>query len=147
MSAWQVRLGGHFGVCLSRPNRAALGDQKCFLRTPYCGGLAPGPTRANWARGRTYNVLFQQNLNHWNPAPAGPIGYISLLLSSTPNVSTSWVEVGRVQDFPGRDMVSQTNFTVPVTVPASLALGAAVLGLQVLSTSSLLLVLHVLAVR
>jgi hypothetical protein len=60
--------------------------------------------------------LFQQNLNHWVPTKQG---FMELALSkdASPSKPDDWRLLATVGDWPGYEMVRQTNFSVGVVIP------------------------------
>lgn len=110
-------------ICiLDPPQRGALnvsdpGDDSCYRRTPYCGGIPAGPVSATYYPGQEIAVMFQQNLNHWYPQKPG---YFDLAISYNAIVNpinATWITLARMPDFPAHDMVWQTNFTFLAHLP------------------------------
>jgi hypothetical protein len=66
--------------------------------------------------GEGYNVIFQQNLNHYNP---GWPGYLDVAYSTIPNPTSddNFTMLAVVPDFWAHLQAAQTNFSVPVLVP------------------------------
>jgi len=62
------------------------------------------------------HILFQQNLNHWTPPKQG---FMELAMSkdASPSAPDDWRVLATVPDWPGYEMVRQTNFTMGVLVP------------------------------
>jgi len=88
------------------------GDDSCYRRT-LCGGVAFDGRLTRFLAGQSISVLIQQNLNHWYPPEPG---FLDVSVSSDPNKDV-WLVLATIDDFPGFDMVTQTNFTIPVTLP------------------------------
>eukprot|EP01012_Entosiphon_sulcatum_P004942 TRINITY_DN1207_c0_g1_i1.p1 TRINITY_DN1207_c0_g1~~TRINITY_DN1207_c0_g1_i1.p1 ORF type:complete len:358 (-),score=29.90 TRINITY_DN1207_c0_g1_i1:18-1091(-) len=90
------------------------GSSPCYRRVPQCGGMPPETPKVSYAAGSTVQLLFQQNLNHWNG------GHLDIAISYDPNsendadFSVLWT----AQDYPAHDQVTQTNFTAAVVLPA-----------------------------
>jgi len=120
-------------VCLLEPHqRGALSvaqpaDDSCFRRSPDCGNIPPGPPTATYPAGRPIHIQFQQNLNHWSQDSPG---YIDISVSY--DQEKTWQILKSLDDYPGNDMVMQTNFSVPVVFPQE-ADGPAVLRVRYVS--------------
>ena len=121
-----VGVEGH--ICLFHPVQrgdpvpTALdpGDPLCYRRTPYCGGIPvpkDGPPSANtFLAGTEAELSFQQNLNHfWVENPGSLDVAVSYDLNPTDD---SWVVLLALNDYAPNDMVTQTNFTPKVRIPA-----------------------------
>jgi len=116
-----MMIEGHICI-LDPPQRSPLsismpGDDTCFRRTPYCGGIAPQAPVVSYKAGSTQMITFQQNLNHWYDKKPG---YIDLAISydaiSNPS-NPFWSTLGGLGDIPAHDMVTQTNFSLKVAIP------------------------------
>lgn len=111
-------------ICiLDPPQRGGLdvsdpGDNSCYRRTDYCGGVPAAAPTVSYYPGQYVNVVFQQNLNHWYPEKPG---YFDLAISynavSQPQNATWTTIAGPMTDFPAHDMVWQTNFTFYAKMP------------------------------
>jgi hypothetical protein len=67
--------------------------------------------------GQEVDFLVQQNLNHWYPQNPGSF---DISYSTTPEAGEdTWQVLASWGDFPAFDMVSQTNFTIRVTLPST----------------------------
>ena len=119
-------------ICIIEPHqRGAMNvsgpaDHSCTRRYPNCGGMPRGAPTATYAAGVPSRVHFQQNLNHWNQDKPG---HFDLAVSY--DHEASWELLKEFGDFPGNDMVQQTNFTFDVAFPR--ASPAAVLRLRYIS--------------
>jgi len=110
----------HF--CLVSPKQrgelalAEAGEPACYRRTPYCGGVEPGPPTATYKAGALTSITFQQNLNHWYNANPG---YMDIAIASGNNpANDAFTVLHTIPDFFGIEMVQQNNFTVQVRMPA-----------------------------
>jgi hypothetical protein len=96
------------------------GEDLCYRRTPYCGGVAlpaAAPAQNVFVAGAPATLLFQQNLNHfWEKFPGSLDVSVSYDLNPT---DSSWQVLLTLDDFAGNDMVTQTNFTPTVLIPAT----------------------------
>eukprot|EP01132_Coremiostelium_polycephalum_P008343 gene8343-10248_t len=106
-------------ICLiSPPQRGGFsisepGDNSCFNIQLPCGKTTQGAPALTVKGLSTIDVTFQQNYNHWwGPAPGAM--YVEISYDGTNFVQLS----NPIDDFIGYDMVTQTNFTVPVTIPS-----------------------------
>jgi hypothetical protein len=116
-------LAGALGhVCILHPKQRGKlsidmpGDDSCYRRTDYCGGVPIEKPAHQFLAGSYAHILFQQNLNHWVPAKQG---FMELALSkdSSPSQPDDWRLLTTVPDWPGYEMVRQTNFSVEVVIP------------------------------
>lgn len=81
--------------------------------------------------GTALPVTFQQNLNHWHaPKP----GFFDVSIAYTANPSAGdFVTLHTLDDYPAQDMVTQTNFTFNVQLPAGKTADHAILQLRYVS--------------
>ncbi|KNC51365.1 uncharacterized protein AMSG_07381 [Thecamonas trahens ATCC 50062] len=120
---------GH--ICALHPvqrggaNVSIPGDPSCYKRTAPCGATSHGPPSATYAPGSIVEVNFQQALNHWYYEKPGHLD-VAIASGNSPSDSAFTV-IGTLPDFPAHDQVWQTNFTMSVTIPASMSPGAAVM--------------------
>ena len=75
----------HCHFCLLSPRQrgglsiAHAGEDACYRRTPYCGGVSPSQPSASFEAGARVPITFQQNLNHWyQPDP----GFMDVSIAS-----------------------------------------------------------------
>lgn len=114
-----VFVTGH--ICILSPrqrgplNVSIPGAPECYRRTAYCGGIPAAEPLTAYAAGGPASILFQQNLNHWNGHRPGFFD-VALSYEADPQDS-DWISLARQEDFPGFDMLVQTNFSLPVTMP------------------------------
>eukprot|EP01061_Rhynchopus_euleeides_P013480 TRINITY_DN2353_c0_g1_i1.p1 TRINITY_DN2353_c0_g1~~TRINITY_DN2353_c0_g1_i1.p1 ORF type:complete len:347 (+),score=92.44 TRINITY_DN2353_c0_g1_i1:50-1090(+) len=119
-------------ICIIEPHqRGAMNitgpaDHTCTRRYPSCGGMPAGAPTATYVANVPSRVHFQQNLNHWNQDKPG---HFDLAVSY--DSEATWELLKEFGDFPGNDMVQQTNFTFEVAFPRAAA--AAVLRLRYIS--------------
>ena len=93
-------------------NISGPADHTCFRRFPNCGGETKGAPSMKYVANHPSRVHVQQNLNHWNKDKPGHLDLsVSYDAEATWEVLTTW------GDFPGNDMVQQTNFTFEVVFP------------------------------
>ena len=111
---------GH--ICLLNPrqrgklNVSTPGDDSCYRRTSYCGAVPLASPLTTFAAGETISLSLQQNLNHFFPARPG---FLDVAVSYALDPSESdWISLASWPDAPAFDMVSQTTFSIPVTLPA-----------------------------
>jgi len=113
---------GH--VCiLHPPQRGKLsigmpGDDSCYRRTDYCGGVPIEKPSHQYIAGSFAHILFQQNLNHWVPSKQGFME-LSMSKNDSPSQPDDWRVLTTVPDWPGYEMVRQTNFSVGVIIPST----------------------------
>ena len=108
-------------VCLLHPlqrggaNVTDAGDNSCF--EPNACTQPSGPPSAVLVAGEGHHVLFQQNLNHYNP---GYPGYLDVSIATLAGSQVgNWTVLARVPDYWAHLQAKQTNFTVPVQLPAT----------------------------
>lgn len=110
-------------VCILHPKQRGKlsigmpGDNSCYRRTDYCGGVPIETPSHQYLAGSYARILFQQNLNHWTQKKQG---FMELSLSKDNNPSTpdDWRVLTTLPDWPGYEMVRQTNFSVGVVIPS-----------------------------
>jgi hypothetical protein len=112
--ALAIALGPVFAhICiLSPPQRGPLsvfmpGDNSCYRRTPFCGGVNQTSPGTTLLAGSTTVIKVQQNLNHFTPSNQG-FFVLAVIYNSNPS---RWTILDMWDDFPAWDMVSQVNFT------------------------------------
>uniref|UniRef100_A0A6B2L247 Uncharacterized protein n=1 Tax=Arcella intermedia TaxID=1963864 RepID=A0A6B2L247_9EUKA len=110
---WPQQRGGGWD-----PSGAMPGDDLCFEPTAPCGkkAIPSAPTDILYA-GTTVYINFQQNLNHYNPGWPGYLDVSYAVGSSLPN-DDPFVVLDRIPDYWSHAQSSQTNFSVPVLIPA-----------------------------
>lgn len=109
-------------ICLINPvqragyNVSGPGMMACFRPDGPCGkGIPAEQPRVTLTGGRGFSVLLQQNLNHYNP---GHAGFIDVAYAQGPNPQSSdFIPLATVPDFWPWMQASQTNFSIPVSVP------------------------------
>jgi hypothetical protein len=109
-------------VCIMDPHQrgnmsiSEPGDGSCFLRTPFCGDVPPQNPSVNYTAGSVISFNFQQNLNHWYPENPG---FFDVSISYVPMNPTAanWTVLMTIPDFAAHDMVTQTNFSLDLTLP------------------------------
>ncbi|EGC29539.1 hypothetical protein DICPUDRAFT_95923 [Dictyostelium purpureum] len=90
------------------------GDNACFRVRGNCGNVTSGAPVAIYNAGSTINVFFQQNYNHWyaeNP------GFLDISISYDGDNGDFTLLSPQIDDYNAWDMVTQTNYTVPVSLP------------------------------
>jgi len=113
-------VNGH--LCLITPPQrgnlsiAVPGDSACFRRIGPCGINDAATPSIVWTAGTKAEVHFQQNLNHWWAQSPGYLD-VSISLQASDLSEESFRNLAIIDDFPARDMVKQTNFTLTVDVP------------------------------
>jgi hypothetical protein len=109
------------------PSRLSAGEDLCYRRTPYCGGVplpAQAPAGNTFVAGQLAQIAFQQNLNHfWEASPGSLDIAVSYNLnpSGDDDAADDWQTLFSSADFAANDMVTQTNFSVGVQMPARAA--------------------------
>jgi len=109
-------------VCILHPRQRGKlsidmpGDGSCYRRTDYCGGVAVEKPSHQYLAGSYAHVLFQQNLNHWTSAKQG-VMELAMSKDASPSQPEDWRLLATVPDWPGYEMVRQTNFSVGVMIP------------------------------
>lgn len=110
-------------ICILQPrqrgplNVSDPGDDSCFRRTPYCGGIAPGAVTATYRAGDEIEIVFQQNLNHWSQDQPGYFD-VAISYDALTTANATFKPLGEpIPDFPAMDMVTQTNFSLWVKLP------------------------------
>ncbi|EGC39377.1 hypothetical protein DICPUDRAFT_96564 [Dictyostelium purpureum] len=90
------------------------GDNACYQVESNCGNTTAGSPVALYTAGSTIQVFFQQNYNHWYaPNP----GFLDVGISYGGD-NGNYIQLSQtISDFNAWDMVSQTNYTVSVTLP------------------------------
>jgi len=109
-------------VCLLNPvqrtgyNVSGPGMMACFRPEGPCGrGISAEQPRVTLAGGRGFTVLLQQNANHYSP---GHPGFLDVSYAKGPNPQSSdFITLATVPDYWPWLQVSQTNFSIPVSVP------------------------------
>jgi len=93
------------------------GDSSCYRRTDYCGGVPLEKPSSKFLAGSYVRIEYQQNLNHWTAAKPG---FMEFAMSSdnNPTKPSDWTVLAVEQDYPGFEMVRQTNFTIGLMMPA-----------------------------
>ena len=93
------------------------GQSICYLKEPPCGNIPSETPAATLQGGEEFTLLFQQNLNHFyqeNP------GYLQADFSeiADPTSDEDFYPIGtNIPDWQGLNMITQSNFTMTVTVP------------------------------
>jgi len=113
-----VVVDGH--LCMWTPHQrgpldiSSPGNRACYGVNPPCGtNYTAGPVTAKLTGGSTFEVEFQQNLNHWYPKNPG-----YMIAGIAPNDKGVFTKFGDIiMDYPANDMVTQTNFTIKGVVP------------------------------
>jgi len=108
-------------VCMMNPpqrggyNISGGGSDSCFKPFSPCGKQPQGQPVLVAIAGSSYNVLIQQNLNHYNP---GNPGFIEISFAPNPNPQEKdFVVLKRIRDYWPHNQAQQTNFTIPVQFP------------------------------
>ncbi|KAM9954392.1 hypothetical protein ACTFIW_003933 [Dictyostelium discoideum] len=90
------------------------GDNACYRVSSNCGNTTTGAPVKSYSPKSTIQVFFQQNYNHWyKPNP----GYLDVSLSYDGDNGDYIVLSPTIDDFNAWDMVTQTNYSVSVTLP------------------------------
>ena len=111
-------------VCLLHPaqrggfNVADPGDRSCFQPTGPCGSAATALPAVSLVGGQGYNVVLQQNLNHYNPGHAGflDVGIAPFFPATSDD---NFTVLATIPDYWSHWQGSQTNFSIPVVIPST----------------------------
>jgi hypothetical protein len=102
------------------PSIKTWGDHQCFNAGSAelsCGDATrfPHGTPHQFIAGSSIDILFQQNLNHYNP---GFEGFLDVAYSTKPDpTDADFVTLASVPDTYLHKQASMTNYTLPVTLP------------------------------
>eukprot|EP01116_Phalansterium_solitarium_P002429 TRINITY_DN1244_c1_g1_i1.p1 TRINITY_DN1244_c1_g1~~TRINITY_DN1244_c1_g1_i1.p1 ORF type:complete len:496 (+),score=191.61 TRINITY_DN1244_c1_g1_i1:69-1556(+) len=111
-------------VCLMNPPQrggfdiSTPGSNACFWPQGPCGTAPVSSPTVTLVAGTSFNVLFQQNLNHYNPGWQGTLD-VSFGTGFNQTSDKDFTIVSVIPDFWAHLQASQTNFTVAVPVPAT----------------------------
>ena len=107
-------------MCVMEPRQRGTMDisswanPSCFRRVP-CDGDAPAGPVTTVPAGPGFAVRLQQNANHFSLLA---VGFIDVAISAQPSRDPdAWTTLATVQDYPAHDQVTQTNFTIVVSIP------------------------------
>ena len=92
------------------------GAHVCYQKVGPCGINNETGTRTSIEKGSLYTVKFQQNLNHFY---TGNPGYMDITFAQGkfPKESDFTTTLARVNDYNAMNEVTQTNFSINVTMP------------------------------
>jgi len=108
-------------ICLLRPeqrggyNISGPGEHDCVHPVAPCGGL-PSQAPHSVHGGSLYDVVFQQNLNHYNPANPGFMD-VAIFMGADPTSDDNFTTLAVLPDYWAHLQAAQSNFTVPVLLP------------------------------
>jgi hypothetical protein len=92
------------------------GDHPCYLKDGPCGAVPSGEPMANLVGGSEFTIKFQQNLNHFYHENPGSL-VADFAVGPDPEEG-DFSPLGQpIPDYNAMNMITQTNFTVSVTVP------------------------------
>jgi hypothetical protein len=107
---WQPMQRGNFSI-------ATPGEHVCYQKQGPCGvNDANGPIRTSIEAGSVYTVQFQQNLNHFYTGDPGYMD-ISFARGKFPTEADFSTTLAKVMDYNTMNEVTQTNFSIAVTMP------------------------------
>ena len=95
------------------------GSHVCYLKEGPCGRGANqinGPARTSIEAGSTYNIKFQQNLNHFYTGNPGHLD-ITFAVGSQPKEEDFNITLHTINDYNSMNEITQTNFTFDVVMP------------------------------
>jgi hypothetical protein len=92
------------------------GSHPCYLKEGPCGGVETSTPLTNLLGGREFAILFQQNLNHFYMQDPGHL-IADFALNSDPKESDFFTLGKPISDYNAMNEVTQTNFTIKVTIP------------------------------
>lgn len=111
-------------VCLLDPVQrggfdiSTPGANACFWPQGPCGKAPVGSPTVTLVAGSSYNVLFQQNLNHYNPGWQGTLD-VSWGNGFNQTSDSEFTIATVVPDYWAHFQAEQTNFTIAVPVPTT----------------------------
>lgn len=124
---WQPMQRGDFSI-------ATPASHDCYRKVGPCGGEDAGTTITNLQGGSSYEVQFQQNLNHYSTDDPGSL-VVDYALNSNPSEEDFIsLDTDDITDYNAMNMITQTNFTYVITVPNTDA-DAAVLRVRYISNN------------
>jgi len=92
------------------------GYHPCYLKDGPCGEMPSGEPAANLIGGSEFVIKFQQNLNHFYDKNPGSL-VADFAVGPDPS-EEDFSPLGQpIPDYNAMNMITQTNFTVSVTVP------------------------------
>ena len=94
------------------------GQSICYLKQPSCGGTTAGPPLTDLTGGSQFELLFQQNLNHfYQENPGKLIADFATVPNPTEDDFFALEGTDQVADWNGMNMITQSNFSLSVTIP------------------------------
>lgn len=93
------------------------GQSICYLKQPPCGGVRSETPTVTLEGGSDFTLMFQQNLNHFYQENPGRLT-ADFSESADPTSDADFYPIGTdIPDWQGLNMITQSNFTMSVTVP------------------------------
>eukprot|EP01090_Pellita_catalonica_P011046 TRINITY_DN22527_c0_g1_i1.p1 TRINITY_DN22527_c0_g1~~TRINITY_DN22527_c0_g1_i1.p1 ORF type:complete len:173 (-),score=20.82 TRINITY_DN22527_c0_g1_i1:19-537(-) len=112
---------GH--LCIIEPHQrgdmdvSSAGNMACYRPYAECGKMPAGEPTANYIGGSKIDIFFQQNYNHYWVGNPGHLD-AHLILQTPVTNSSHFLPLGKaIPDWPANNMATQTNFTIPATLP------------------------------
>lgn len=97
-------------------NDLTPGEHPCYLKVGPCGEVASGEPMASLDGGSEFTIKFQQNLNHFYDKNPGSL--VADFAVGPDPAEDDFTPLGQpIPDYNAMNMITQTNFTVSVTVP------------------------------
>jgi len=108
-------------ICMwSPPQRSGAqiqtpGESACYLKVGPCGNVASSTPGATLQGGKNFNILFQQNLNHYYIQNPGKL--VADFANAADPTEADFTELGSIHDYNAMNEITQTNFTLSVPIP------------------------------
>lgn len=129
---WQPMQRSNFSI-------TTPGDPNCYRKVGPCGGInTVGPTITKLTSGDSYEVQFQQNLNHFNEGKPGDL-VVDYASTSHPTEADfkSFPDHDPIPDYNAMNEISRVNITMAVKVPTVASATAAVFRVRYRSNNPL----------
>lgn len=95
---------------------ATPGEHVCYLKEGPCGGVPSGEPMATLTGGQEFTIHFQQNLNHFYKEDPGSL--VADFAEAADPTEEQFTPLGKpIADYNAMNEITQTNFTLSVTVP------------------------------
>lgn len=114
---------GYAHICMWQPPQREgafeiqePGESVCYLKEGPCGSVPSGEPQYRLKGGQNFNILFQQNLNHFYVGDPGTL--VADIAEVADPTEEDFYELGKpINDFNAMNEITQTNFTLPVNIP------------------------------
>jgi len=92
------------------------GESLCYLKEGPCGGVASADPTTSLVGGQDFTIMFQQNLNHFYIDNPGKL--VAEFANNADPAETDFTQLGTpISDYNAMNEITQTNFTMKVTIP------------------------------